>query len=521
MAISGEKMLNKKAKKIKRRQLNCKVAIEISRSEFSLVIVEKNDDGPGEVRGYRSQWLQQAPGLNHEQGIAELTAALAPIVEQQSLAGGSVQVALSSDFCVTRVIAGETDRMMSELRSLRDRSAHYLSLGAGTKAISQTIRSLDVKSSQIWLTVTNRDTLDNLNRALEAAGLYPESIQHSMVAICRAVGQMGGDKVAPAIIIDPSDRGVDLGISYRGQLLFDYRPGGVGSKETIVQIVEQHLERIQRYCSRFFRFAGGQLNRVFLVGSPDDVEHVRRQFLNSTRLTAEVINPTSVCADWKFADSLVSNANYVAPLGAALVEAEQLRLPPNERGFPDLMDAYRSGIRTPLWPLVKRHLWPVAAAALLGVLVYGGALVQHTRAASVEGQIATIEAEAGSAATMRIETESITSRVKYLQRLDEALSLPPVHELLAQVVRVKPKTVFLDGIAVAADGLITVAGVAETQESVFAFNEGLKTLPLLNSPYIESQTDVILPTTENGSRFIIKSKFADSNGHTERNTKNG
>ena len=332
---------------------------------------------------------------------------------------------------------------------------------------------------------------------------------------------MGGDKVAPAIIIDPNDRGVDLGISYRGQLLFDYRPGGVGSKETIVQIVEQHLERIQRYCSRFFRFASGQLNRVYLVGSPEDVEHVRRQFLSSTRLTAEVINPTTVCSDWQFAESLVSNAQYVSPLGAALVDAEQLRLPPNERGFPDLMDAYRSGIRAPLWPLVKRHLWPVAAAAVLGVLVYGGALVQHARAASVEGQIATIEAEAGSAATMRIESESIASRVKYLQRLDEALSLPPLHELIAQVVRVKPKTVFLDGIAVSQDGLITVIGVAETQEAVFAFSEGLKTVALLNSPYIESQTDVRLPSTENGSRFTIKAKFADSNGHAERNTKNG
>lgn len=512
-------MANKKAKKIKRRQLACRVAIEISRSEFSLVIVDKKEDGRSEVRGYRSQWLRHAPGLNHEEGVAELAAALTPIVEQQSLTGGSVQVALSSDFCVTRVIAGETDRMMSELRNLRDRSAHYLSLGAGTKAISQTIRSLDVKNSQIWLTVTNRDTLDNLNRALEAAGLFAESIQHSMVAICRAVGQMGGDKVAPAIIIEPNDRGVDLGISYRGQLLFDYRPGGVGSKETIVQIVEQHLERIQRYCSRFFRFAGGQLNCVFLVGSPDDVEHVRRQFSTSKRLTAEVINPTTICSDWSFAHDLVSNAHYVSPLGAALVEAEQLRLPPNERGFPDLMDAYRSGIQAPLWPLVKRHLWPVAAAALLGVLVYSGALVQHTRAASIEGQIATIEAEAGNASTMRIEAESIASRVRYLKRLDDALSMPPVHLLIAQVVRVKPKSVFLDGIGLSNDGLITVAGVAETQEAVFAFNEGLKTLALLNSPYIESQTGVSLPSTENGIRFIIKSKFADSNGKSERKSK--
>jgi hypothetical protein len=313
-------MVGKKPKKIKRRQLACKVAIEISHSEFRVIVVDKKENGRCEVRGYRSQWLHQGPGLHHEQGVAELAKALLPVVEQENLAGGSVHVALSSDFCVTRVIAGETDRILSELRSLRDRSAHYLSLGAGAKAISQSIRALDAKNSQAWLTVTNQNTLNHLNEGLEQAGLFADFIEHSMVANCRALGKIGGDSASPAIIIEPNDRGVDLGISYRGQLLFDYRPGGVGSKETIVQIVEQHLERIQRYCARFFRFAGGELNRVFLVGGPDDVEQVRSQFLNSRRLTAEIIDPTSVSSDWHFSESLVSNPDYVSPLGAALVD---------------------------------------------------------------------------------------------------------------------------------------------------------------------------------------------------------
>jgi hypothetical protein len=124
-------MATKKTKKIKRRELTCTVAISVSFSDLSMVIVDKKPDGECQVRGYRAQWLQQAPGLNHEQGIAELTAALVPIVERENLAGGSVYVTLSSDFCVTRVIAGETDKIVTELRSLRDRSAHYLSLGAG------------------------------------------------------------------------------------------------------------------------------------------------------------------------------------------------------------------------------------------------------------------------------------------------------------------------------------------------------------------------------------------------------
>ena len=513
-------MATKKNKKIKCRPLSCTVGISISHSDLSMVIVDKQPDGACSVRGYRSQWLHQAPGLNHEAGVAELTAALAPIVESENLAGGSVSVALSSDFCVTRVIAGETDKMITEMRSLRDRSAHYLSLGAGTKAVSQAMRGLDVKHSQASLTVTNRQTLDNLVQALEEAGLFPALIEHSMVAVCRALGRMGGDHSAPAIIIEPNDRGVDLGISYRGQLLFDYRPGGVGSRETIVQIVEQHLERIQRYCSRFFRFAGGQLNRVYLVGNPEDVEQVRYQFAGSRRLTAEVINPTTVCADWSFSDSLMANPFYVAPLGSALVAAEQLSKTADERGFPDLMDAVRDGIRAPLWPLVRQHLWPVAAAGILGALVYSGALMKHAQAGSVEGELATIEAESSSATTMKMEMEQLNVRAKYLKQLDNDLSPAPVHELLAQVGKVKPATVYMDDFIIAADG-ITLRGKADSNDAMLEFETNLRKVSLIRGARVESTRPIQLPTSENAFGFEIKGKFAGSNGTKEQGAKNG
>lgn len=502
-------MGNKKARKTKRRQLSCQIAIEVSQSGLSVVVIDPQTNGVCQVRGYRSQWIQQDLNLASGRGAAELTAALAAVVEKENLAGGSVHVALSSDYCVTRVIAGETDKMLSELRSLRDRSGHYLSLGAGSKAISQSIRALDMKNSQAWLTVMNRGTLDNLVQALEEAGLFPELIEHSMVAVCRAVGRMGGDKEAPAIIIEPNDRGVDLGISYRGQLLFDYRPGGVGRKENVAQIVELHLERIQRYCARFFRFAQGQIRQVYLVGNPDDVELVRSQFQRSTRLSAEVLNPSAACAEWSFADPLVANPDYVAPLGTSLVAAEDLILSPDARGFPDLMDVYRTSSRRPVWPLVKKHLWPVAAAGLLAMVVYGGALVEHARASGVENEVAAIEADSGSAATMRLEMENLVTRVKYLRILDEELATPPVHELLAQIVKAKPAEVYLDSIRVSQDTLIIVDGKAESKDAVFEFEAKLKSVPLLKSPRIESTRNERLPTAENATGFTIKAKFAD------------
>jgi hypothetical protein len=333
---------------------------------------------------------------------------------------------------------------------------------------------------------------------------------------------MGGDNTAPAIIIEPNDRGIDLGISYRGQLLFDYRPGGVGSRETIVQIVEQHLERIQRYCSRFFRFAGGQLNRVYLVGNPEDVEQVRYQFMSSRRLTAEVINPTTTCGEWSFSDALVANPFYVAPLGSALVDAERLKLPPDERGFPDLMDAVRSGTRTPLWPLVRQHLWPVAAAGILGAIVYSGAFVKHTQAGSVEDKLATIEAESGSASMMRLEMEHLGIRAQYLKQLDVELKALPVDELLAQVGKAKNNlAVCLDDVLISQDGTIVIGGRADTNDVMHQFDAGLKSIPLLRGPRIESALPITLPTSDDGVKFMIKAKFAGSNDPRERGTKNG
>lgn len=490
-----------------------------------MVILDKKPDGTCYVRGYRSQWLKQAPGLNHDQGVAELTAALAPIVEAENLAGGSVYIALSSDFCVTRVIAGETDKMIAELRDLRDRSAHYLSLGAGAKEVSQAIRSLDVKNSQAFLTVTNQKTLENLVRALEDAGLFPAFIEHSMMAVCRAVGRMGGDSTAPAIIIEPNDRGVDLGISHRGQLLLDYRPGGVCSRETIVNIVEEHLERMQRYCSRFFRFASGQLTRVYLVGNPEYLDQVRVQFMNSRKLTAEIVNPTSACAEWNFAETLVANPFYVAPMGTALVETDRLTMPPDERGFPDLMDAVRRGQRLPLLPLVQKHLWPVAAAGLLGVLVYSGALIRHAQAGSVEGKLATIEAESGAATTMRLEMDHLTIRAKYLKLLDNDLAALPVDALVAQISskQVRPENlVFLDEINIAQDGAITIKGKSATDEALFEFEKNLKKLTaLLRTAVISSRRPDKLPNVENAVGFEIKAKFAGPNGNKEKGANNG
>jgi hypothetical protein len=513
----------RKQKKLKRRPLACSVAVEISREQLTMVIVDKKkEDQPREVRAFRSRWLRESASLNSEQGSQELTSALSELVEQLKLAGGTVNVALSSDFCVTRVVAGETDKMLSEMNHLRERSAHYLSLGAGPKATSESIRSLDMKNSQGWLTVTNRETLDQIVQACGDAGLFVGLIEHSMVAISRAVGRMGGDAASPAIVIEPrEDGGVDLGVSYRGQLLFAYRPGGICSKGHIGEIVERHLERIQRYSTRFFRFASGQISRVYLVGAYEDAELVRGQFANSTRLTAEIINPALVCPDWRYEEALVFNPNFVAPLGSALIEPETAAVPPRERDFPNLMDVYRSGYNEPLWPGVRRHLWPIAAAAAAGLVMYGGALLQHRQAVAVEQELAAAEAKAALATTLKLELEHTVSRLKYLSVLDADVVNPPLHQLMAHVVRNKPSGVYLNKISLDAECNVLFLGTADSTDLIYDFETRLKSVPLLDNLAIAGMTPERIPSNENATGFQIKCKFAGFNGSAERVKGNG
>ncbi|MGE0760529.1 MAG: PilN domain-containing protein [Pirellulaceae bacterium] len=511
----------RKSRKAKRRKLRCTVAVEISRDTVKMVIVDRQEGGVRDVRGYRTRWLHDAVSLDADQGVVELTRALKSLVEQNKLAGGTVNVALSSDFCVTRVVAGEADKMVSEMSHLRERSAHYLSLGAGPKAVSECVQPIDMKNSQGWLTVTNRETLDLIIRALEEAGLHAALVEHSMVAVSRAVGRMGGDASSPVIVIELGESGVDLGISYHGKLLFDYRPGGIRSQDHIAEIVEKHLERIQRYSTRFFRFASGQIRHVYLVGDIASAELVRHQFANSSRLTAEILNPALICPEWRYEERLVADSEFLAALGCALVEPDQSSASAAEREFPNLMDVLHAHGNEPVWPGVRRHLWPVAAAAAVGVAIYAGAMLRHRQVDRMEQQLVEADAQSALANTLRLELDNLVVRGKYLKVLDLDLVNPPLHELIASVVQNKPDGVYLNKISLDADSNMVFLGVADSTDLIYDFESRLKAVALLENLAIAGMSPERLPTNENATGFQIKCKFAGGEDFAEGAKKNG
>jgi hypothetical protein len=502
----------------KRKQNGLLAALEIQGSQIALIVAEKDAERLAKIRGHHMQWLQEATPLDSEGAVRELTAALTTLVTKEKIAGTVVHVSLSSEFCVTRVAAGESEALRSEVRDLHDRSTQYLSLGTGPKAVAESTRAIDAKHSQTWLTVANKQMLDNIVQAVQQAGLFVNVVEHSIVAMCRVVGQTGHDAARPVILIDVNKRGVDLGVCYRGELLFDYRPGGLDSKEHIAEIVGRHLERIQRYCNRQFRYASGSISNVFLCGVPEELQAVRKQFVTSD-LNAEILDPAAVRSESEYQDGFTPNAHYVAPMGSLLIDAEQLQRPPNERGLADLMDSYRSSWKEPLVPALIKSCWPIAATILLAVGLYGATFFENRHAATIENAQLAYETELARIETMKVDTEAAGDKIRYLERIQEGVSKRPYHKLVAAIGQSLPEGVWLETIRVLQDGSVTIQGPSETEDKIFVFVEKLKKVPLLADVSLEGQEPVRL---QRGPviRFDIKCHYAEGEDLIERTASN-
>jgi len=491
------------------------IAIEISSRDLSMVIVERGDGQTPRVRGHHVTWALTSTSLYTAEGAREMAAALSRLVAREKLAGAAVRLVLSSDLCVTRVASGTREKVQIELNNLRDRSAHYLWLGAGVKALAESSRAIDAKHVQTWLTVTNESSLEHIVLAVRQAGLRVQLVEHSMVAACRALGSVGGDSDTAAMIVELNQRGVDLGVCYKGLLLFDYRPGGIDSKQRLGEIIARHLERIQRYCDRQVRVARGRIARVYLCGDPEEVERVRHQFAGVEQLSAVALDLPAVCPNWDYDDDFTADSRYVAPLGSALATTDQLETPVDERGIPDLMDHFRRSYRQPLLPTLTRLAWPVAAALVLALGIFVTSLYEGHQAQAMAGETATMEAEQVRLLEVKRQLEETVAKTGHLQSIGDHILNPPWHETISMIGHCLPKGTWLDSIRIDDNGLIAITGTGGTEDEVFEFVRYLKDVPVLTKVNLESQRPT-RAATGNAVSFEVKCSFSDNSDVAKR-----
>jgi Tfp pilus assembly protein PilN len=478
------------------------VAIEICRSTLQLAICEAGDGTSRRARVQTIPWRRESTSLHSESGSAELTAALKQLAAEHRLQGHSVYVSLNGDFCVTRAVTGTTERVRHELAQLEQRSALYLSLGHGKKALGGSVRHIDARHQHALLTVVNRKTLATLVEAANRSGIELKRVEPSLVSLARLVGQAGGDATGPALIVCLSEQGVELGISHRGQPVLDYRPAGMNVRENVVSIVAGHMSRLKRYCQRYVPFAEGQLETVYLCGDARAVDEVLPAFQSELSLTVKRLEAPALDVSWSV-EGQAAGCELGAALGACLLEEVT---DPEQMG-PNLLERLKSQAREPMAPAVVRTLLPLAAAVLVSLAAWGAVLHEKRGCQELDRQMSELAPLQEEALAARRNVLRDEAKAAHLRAIQAAASQPAWNELTERVATCLPDDVWLDNLAIDAEGKVVLSGVAFTDDGVFEFVQWLRDCPGFSRVSLGGTQTARLPTGP-ATRFDVLADFA-------------
>ena len=466
------------------------VSIEVGGSVLRLVIMQQDSaNGPVAVSSHEVPWRQSARSLASESGQAELTSALKQLSIAHKLSGTTVWLTLTGVFCVTRVLTGDSDTVRHEMRDLEQRSQLYLSLGPGHKALAGSIRQIDARHQHALLTVTNQKTLDTLMAATTAAGLHVKLIEPSLFALSRTLAKLQLGQSDPVVVVHLEENGVEVGIFYNGMLLLDYRPGGKSVHNNVADIVVQHLPRLQRYCSRYFRFITGKLSQVYLCGEEEATQRVLKDLKEFDEVTAKPLTLEPLTADWDFADGVPRNP-FAPVIGScwAMLQKEPLGSGPN------LLNHLQQEDSISLSQGAKRFIWPVAAAALIVACMLGLTFYERAQVDDLRAEVAEFEASRSKARILRLSLVQSESKEKMLAQIDRQIDQPTWSQFWATIGGCLPRNVWIDGLKIEGAGLVSINGTCFSENGLFEFVHWLKQMPELS----EVALTTTRPTRYNG-----------------------
>jgi Tfp pilus assembly PilM family ATPase len=459
------------------------VSIEIDSSQLQMAVVRHGAyQAQTEVQCRKLTWQEDREPLHTESSIKKLRTALSQLVAQEQLAGESVNVTLNGDFCVTRVVTGTNEQVHRELGKLEQRSALYLGLGVGPKALATSVRPLDARHQHALMSLTNKKDLEALVRAIDEVGLKVVTVEPSLVALSRVVGHTGRDKDEPVLIINLNRQGVELGISHRGFLLLDYRPSGREVEQQVAEIVNGHLMRLRRYCDRYYRFAEGKIQHVLLFGSNESLTHVHQAFQGQSELEVDILEPGEIDDAWKLQFDRQEGNQVCAALGSCLLQD----LPEPQQVTPNLMNRFRLENREPLGRVLLRLGWPIAAAILVALGLFAAIFFEKVQTAELTDGIESLHSATVEAWNNEIRLRRSTEKVRSLNQIRDAVAHPAWDQLISTMGHCLPQEVWLDQVEITSSGKVRIRGTSYGDEPLYEFVRWLNSAPAFQRVDLEA-----------------------------------
>ena len=500
----------------KRRNSDDRIAVlEIAGSDLRVGILNRNSaDAADKVQVAVVPWQIEAASLNSEAGLQELSNCLRKICQEYFLQTAQVHFVLGGEFCVTKAIRGRTDEVRSELQQIKQRSRLYLMLGPGEKVSVSSSRPIDARHEYALAATCNRKTLETIHTAAINAGMKVERIEPALVSISRVVGRLKDAPNEPCLVVQFDKNTAELGICYEGQLLLDYRPGGVRESGDLVEVVRTHLSRLQRHVGRQLHEAPPKLQHVYLCGEKQAVEEAYLAFEKQDQFCVHRIDPNEIQATWEF-ENVVKDTAAVPALGTLL----STYLSEDDRIAPNFMEHILASTRVPLGPVLLRSAMPLAAVLLIACGFLFTNYSEQVAISELQHQVNDLLPAQSRARELQLKLVAARGKLMQLDRLAETVQSLPAGDIIRRIGHCMPSDVWLSRLVVDEMQAVKVTGESYLEAGVFDFVRWLE-----QSPYF---TDVALRSTRPGIsaagsaiNFDVELNFGDSNSPAKEVARN-
>lgn len=476
----------------RRQNAKTRLGLEITQDGVTLAIARSTPEGVSLKTDYIAfeHELPESPcETSLDWNKAELTLAISELVERYRIGGQPVKVALGGSPCVTRVAFGENAAVDADIEETRQRAERYLSLGRGDKISAYAERKIDAKRKRAWLTVAHGEVVNSIASAVESAGLRLAGIEHSLVALCWAVGQQGFDVKDPVLVLRQQTGRPAIAVSYQGELILDYRPSRLSLEQLpddespIVHILSRHIKCLRRYLAPQVPRTASQLTKVYCVGGDVVSESSRQQLADYGLELVEL----SLDAQFQDVDDAADRVRSES-LPAACIAREAFD---SERQATNLADSLKQHARISAKTLTQTF-WPLAATILLLV---GAQLWSMQKA----GNVTEIAAQLDATFPMRAEFERVRRDLSKLESdrkdFDALLSTIP-HTQFNQLVkfagRALPEGAWLRSIRMQSDASIYLSGASFTDDGIYEYLAALRESSLFSHVTLEGTSSIRL-----------------------------
>ncbi|MFN3152382.1 PilN domain-containing protein [Bremerella sp.] len=471
------------------------LALQIGHTKIRAVLYQLREGRPVACESLEEKWQDGGVLIAAEEGMQGLKKALRTLLAKVPRTVDEAYVALSGEYCVTRVVSDTNDNVAHEVREIESRSRLYLSLGHGPKVVAGSIVQQDPRHQHATVSVVHRQTIESILEVAKSVGLSVIAVEPTVISLCRLMGAMGLDREAPSLLVCPGESGVEIAISFQGQLYLDYRPAGITQQDEIAEILVQHLERLQRYCRRHARVLQNSIGSVYLTGERYRAESIREQLGDRLNMPVHILKTITI--DSKLAPLLqdVPISHYPAAGMGILAIREYATAGPN------LMERLKSDYEEHVLTRAAKVLGPIAATLLCAVAIWGYLFEQRWQLKQLEMQVTELEPIHRESLLLRGAMKQGRETLNVHEQIGRQLRQPDVAKWVHALGSKVPQNTWLTSIALDQEGDLSIEGNATAEASIFSFAEEIGRFPFVNRATVDG---AIPSATRSGAAIKFK-----------------